>query len=253
MANALSYDKWNVIDGVSSDDDESKGAARPLLAGGKSHAQHQADEAMYEAFKQRFKEHFKGRAPLRQRKLLARFVAMQHRYAEPSNTFRYADIIGIVTQRHEELMEPSCVSLLCDLQKALLKQAQPEGGAPEDAAARAHAQIAMEAINTLEAVQRHQPVTALFEKLCSPSNSPAARALYERYAQLAFAKVALMRSVFGDDETLRDAERDFLGEGPPKAAGGGGAGCESAAVVAVFIALLLALGWGLARLLQGVL
>ena len=145
MANALSYDKWNVIDGVSSDDDESKGAARPLLAGGKSHAQHQADEAMYEAFKQRFKEHFKGRVPLRQRKLLARFVAMQHRYAEPSNTFRYADIIGIVTQRHEELMEPSCVSLLCDLQKALLKQAQPEGGAPEDAAARAHAQIAMEA------------------------------------------------------------------------------------------------------------
>ena len=145
MANALSYDKWNVIDGVSSDDDESKGAARPLLAGGKSHAQHQADEAMYEAFKERFKEHFKGRAPLRQRKLLARFVAMQHRYAEPSNTFRYADIIGIVTQRQEELMEPSCVSLLCDLQKALLKQAQPEGGAPEDAAARAHAQIAMEA------------------------------------------------------------------------------------------------------------
>ena len=62
-----------------------------------------------------------------------------------------------------------------------------------------------------------------------------------------------MRSVFGDDETLRDAERDFLGEGPPKAAGGGGAVCKSAAVVAVFIALLLALGWGLARLLQGVL
>ena len=104
MANALSYDKWNVIDGVSSDDDESKGAARPLLAGGKSHAQHQADEAMYEAFKQRFKEHFKGRAPLRQRKLLARFVAMQHRYAEPSNTFRYADIIGIVTQRRNRFL-----------------------------------------------------------------------------------------------------------------------------------------------------
>lgn len=92
----LSYDKWSRIDGASSEDEAD--AARPLLAGGKSREQHIADEALYEAFRGRFKEHFKGRAPLRQRKLLARFVAMQHRGPEQSNTYRYADIIGIVTQ-----------------------------------------------------------------------------------------------------------------------------------------------------------
>jgi len=49
--------------------------------------------------------------------------------------------------------------------------------------------MVMEAINTLEAVQRHPPVTALYERLCSPSSSPEARKLCERYTQLAFAKV----------------------------------------------------------------
>eukprot|EP00967_Tisochrysis_lutea_P035883 scaffold43084_cov25-Tisochrysis_lutea.AAC.3 len=116
---ALSYDKWSRIEGASSDEGEE---ARPLLGSSKSVAHHQADEQLYEAIKARFKAHFKGFAPLRQRKLLSRFAALQHRGVEPSNTYRYADIIGIVTQRHDELMDKSCVELLCKLHKELLKQ-----------------------------------------------------------------------------------------------------------------------------------
>lgn len=119
---ALSYDKWSHIEGASSDEEEALDAGRPLLASNKGHAQHQADEQLYETFKARFKQHFKGRAPLKQRKLLSRFIAVQHSGPEASNTYRYADIIGIVTQRHDELMDASCVALLCGLHKELLKQ-----------------------------------------------------------------------------------------------------------------------------------
>jgi len=94
---ALSYDKWSHIEGASSDDGDAD-AVRPLLSGQKSRVQLQADEELCETFKALFKQHFKGRAPLRQRKLLARFISLQHSGPEPSNTFRYSDIIAIVTQ-----------------------------------------------------------------------------------------------------------------------------------------------------------
>mmetsp|Transcript_7218 Transcript_7218/g.22308 ORF Transcript_7218/g.22308 Transcript_7218/m.22308 type:complete len:114 (+) Transcript_7218:97-438(+) len=107
----------------------------------------------------------------------------------------------------------------------------------------------MEAINTLEAVQRHPPVTALFERLCSPSSSPEARQLCKRYTELAFAKVALMRSVFGDNQATRDAEQQFLGEGDTDDnARKRGIDLETAAVSMVFTFFLLGIVWLLWRL-----
>lgn len=56
------------------------------------------------------------------------------------------------------------------------------------------------------------------------------------------SQVALMRSVFGDDQTTREAERQFLGE-LSQAGGstGGSSRFETAAVTAVFLLLVLGL------------
>jgi len=51
-----------------------------------------------------------------------------------------------------------------------------------------------------------------------------------------------MREVFGDDETTRAAEQDFLGEGGAKKVKGK-SGVETATVAAVFVLFLAVLGW----------
>ena len=79
-------------------DEDGSGEAQPLLLSGKASAQVEADSELYERYKALFKTHLKGRFPLALRKLLARFIAVQHRGDETSNIYRYSDIIGLITQ-----------------------------------------------------------------------------------------------------------------------------------------------------------
>lgn len=176
MHSPLSYDKWAKLDeGDSDEEGAADGAAAPMLS--KSQQQLEADEKLYEKFRAIFKQHCKGQYPLAARKLLARFIAIQHRGAEPTNTFRYADIMGIVQQRREELMERSSVELLCELHKRMLN-AQPSDAKRTDPSSL-DAEVVLEAINTLEAIHEHQPVSTLFESLCNPTCSDHARRVCE--------------------------------------------------------------------------
>ena len=56
----------------------------------------------------------KEKYPLAQRKLLARFIAVQFRGAEPSNVYRYADMCAMVAQFSEKLLRRSSIDLLCE-------------------------------------------------------------------------------------------------------------------------------------------
>jgi hypothetical protein len=57
-----------------------------------------------------------------------------------------------------------------------------------------------------------------------------------------------MRSVFGDDETTREAERQFLGERSQADGSAGRASrVETAAVTLVFALLVLGMVWALVR------
>ena len=107
MGRPLSYNKWAIIEDAESDDDGQK-EARPLGALGhaKSKEQHEADNILYDKFRGYLKTHFKGKYPLSQRKLLARFIAIQDKVDQSSNIYRYNDIIGLATQ-----VALRCVSL----------------------------------------------------------------------------------------------------------------------------------------------
>ena len=94
----LSYNKW---DNFGEEDEEGPGRsepATPMLASAKKDAQIDADNQMYERFRSYMKTYFKGKYPLAQRKLLARFIAVAHEGAEESNAFRYPDIMGLSSQ-----------------------------------------------------------------------------------------------------------------------------------------------------------
>ena len=94
----LSYNKW---DNFGEEDEEGPGRsepAAPMLASAKKDAQIDADNQMYERFRSYMKTYFKGKYPLAQRKLLARFIAVAHEGAEESNAFRYPDIMGLSSQ-----------------------------------------------------------------------------------------------------------------------------------------------------------
>ena len=93
-------------------------------------------------------------------------------------------------------MERECVNLLCELHKAMLNS---EATVDQSGPAVRDAKVVMEATNTLEALQRHQPATALFESLSQPSKSESARAINEKYCRGEFGKRAMMRHIFGDD------------------------------------------------------
>jgi hypothetical protein len=121
----LSYSRWDSIgDGDSDDEPKQPKPKEPLGALGhaKSKEQHDADGALYDRFRGHLKTHFKGTHSVTQRKLVARFIAVQHKMDQSSNVFRYNDIIGLAAQRQDELMERGCVNLLCELHKAMLNQ-----------------------------------------------------------------------------------------------------------------------------------
>tara|TARA_B100000524_G_scaffold253677_1_gene137079 strand:+ start:1662 stop:2504 length:843 start_codon:yes stop_codon:yes gene_type:complete len=219
MHEPLSYQKWDTLDAAGSDVEgiDADGTKLPLLS--KSPQQLEADEAVYEKYKGVFKQHCKGQYALATRKLLARFIAIQHRGSEPTNTFRYADIMALVQQRREELLARSSVDLLCELHKRILN-ASPTEPQPTDAATQ-DAQVVVEAVNTLEAIQAHQPTSMLFESLCNPTQSEDAKALYTRYANKEFAKTAMMRYLFGDD-SFAEIEREMSRDGESRAKGAKG-------------------------------
>mmetsp|Transcript_52558 Transcript_52558/g.120755 ORF Transcript_52558/g.120755 Transcript_52558/m.120755 type:complete len:148 (-) Transcript_52558:9-452(-) len=118
---ALSYEKWQAVT-VSDDED---GEAKPLLPSRKDPAQVEADGEMYERYKALFKAHLKGKFPLALRKLLARFIAVQHRGTESSNIYRYSEIVGLISQRRAELMhDADALPALCELHKKIVNAAK---------------------------------------------------------------------------------------------------------------------------------
>ena len=94
----LSYNKW---DHFGDDEEDAGGAsepATPMLASTKAEAQIDHDNELYERFRAHLKTYFKGKYPLAQRKLVARFIAVAHEGDEATNAFRYPDIMGLSTQ-----------------------------------------------------------------------------------------------------------------------------------------------------------
>ena len=94
----LSYNKWDDFGEEDEDGPGTSEPATPMLASAKKDAQIDADNQMYERFRNYMKAYFKGKYPLAQRKLLARFIAVAHEGAEESNAFRYPDIMGLSSQ-----------------------------------------------------------------------------------------------------------------------------------------------------------
>ena len=94
----LSYNKWDHFGEEDEDGPATSEPATPMLPSTKKDAQVDADNQMYERFRNYMKTYFKGKYPLAQRKLLARFIAVAHEGAEESNAFRYPDIMGLSSQ-----------------------------------------------------------------------------------------------------------------------------------------------------------
>jgi hypothetical protein len=92
----LNYDKWsNIID---SDDEADSGKVEPLLDSQKVDAQRDADAAVTDRFITYLRKHLKKDYALAQRKLVARFVGVQHRGTQASNIYRYNDICGFAAR-----------------------------------------------------------------------------------------------------------------------------------------------------------
>lgn len=191
----LDYGKWDKLELSDSDDDKPK-KTEPLLRESKTNAHFERDAALTEHFVTVLRKHLgKEKYPLSQRKLLARFIAVQSKGDQPSNVYRYSDITAMVAQYPEKLLRRSSVDLLCDLHKTMLQGAadmSKSNPVVQDA------QIVLEALNVLEAICRHGSAPDLFEQICSPSHSTKAREAAEKYERLEYAKMAMMRSLFGD-------------------------------------------------------
>jgi len=211
----LNYDKWDKLVLEDSDDDATK-KKEPLLMQGKTYANHEADAVMTEQFITVMRKHLgKEKYPLSQRKLLSRFIAVQHRGDEPSNIYRYTDMCAMVAQFSEKLLRRSSIDLLCDLHKEMVKATtSTDKSSPE----LASAQTVLEALNALEAITRHGNAPDFFEQVCNPSHSASAKELYEKYERKEFAKMAMMRSMFGDEQY------DLLEKAAEEGKGGGSGG-----------------------------
>ena len=193
----LNYDKWDKLVLEDSDEDADK-KKEPLLMQGKSYANHEADAALTEHFIKVLRQHLgKEKYPLAQRKLLARFIAVQFRGAEPSNVYRYADMCAMVAQFSEKLLRRSSIDLLCEAHKEMVKATD---GKDKSSPAMRDAETVLEALNALEAITRHGSAPDFFEQVCNPSHSASARQLCEKYERKEFAKMAMMRSMFGDEQ-----------------------------------------------------
>ena len=220
---ALNYGKWDKLVLEDSDDDAPNKQKEPLLMQGKTYANHEADSVMTEEFIKVMRSRLgKEKYPLSQRKLLARFIAVQHRGDEPSNIYRYADMCAMVAQFSDKLLRRSSTDLLCDLHKEMVKATDStDKSSPE----LAGAQTVLEALNALEAITRHGNAPDFFEQVCNPSHSASARDLCEKYERKEFAKMAMMRSMFGDEQydLLEKAAEESKGGG----GGGGGGGSSS--------------------------
>ena len=219
---ALNYGKWDKLVLEDSDDDAPNKQKEPLLMQGKTYANHEADSVMTEDFIKVMRSRLgKEKYPLSQRKLLARFIAVQHRGDEPSNIYRYADMCAMVAQFSDKLLRRSSTDLLCDLHKEMVKATDStDKSSPE----LAGAQTVLEALNALEAITRHGNAPDFFEQVCNPSHSASARDLCEKYERKEFAKMAMMRSMFGDEQydLLEKAAVESKGGGGSGGSGGGG-------------------------------
>ena len=123
--------------------------------------------------------------------LLANFVATHHTHqaqdkARPPNR---QHLLELVAQHPRELPTHHSVDVLVRYHQSLVDARAPH----------AHARLALEALNTLEALRAHPPAHALFEQLCAPSSSDKACRIHAEYVGYAFAKRALLRSALGDD------------------------------------------------------
>merc|ERR1719491_2462151 len=117
---ALNYGKWDKLVLEDSDDDAPKKQKEPLLMQGKTYANHEADSVMTEQFITVMRSHLgKEKYPLSQRKLLARFIAVQHRGDEPSNIYRYADMTA---HHRDELLGHHGIRLVVGISLALHEQ-----------------------------------------------------------------------------------------------------------------------------------
>ena len=220
---ALNYGKWDQLVLEDSDDDDAPNKQKePMLMQGKTYANHEADSVMTEDFIKVMRSRLgKEKYPLSQRKLLARFIAVQHRGDEPSNIYRYADMCAMVAQFSDKLLRRSSTDLLCDLHKEMVKATDStDKSSPE----LASAQTVLEALNALEAITRHGNAPDFFEQVCNPSHSASARDLCEKYERKEFAKMAMMRSMFGDEQydLLEKAAVENKGGGGSGGSGGGG-------------------------------
>ena len=193
----LDYGKWDKLQLSDSDDDKPK-KREPLLRETKTNAHYERDAALTEHFITVLRKHLgKEKYPLSQRKLLARFIAVQSKGDEPSNVYRYSDITAMVAQYPEKLLRRSSIELLCDLHKTMLKSTEDTA---KTNPVMQDAQIVLEALNVLEAIYRHGSAPDLFEQICNPSHSVKAREAAEKYERLEYAKMAMMRSLFGDEQ-----------------------------------------------------
>ena len=123
--------------------------------------------------------------------LLARFVATHHTHQAQANasTKSLQCVLKLVAQHPRELPTRHNVDALVRYHQSLVDARAPH----------AHARLALEALNTLEALRAHPPAHALFEQLCAPSCSEKACRIHAEYVGFAFAKRALLRYALGDD------------------------------------------------------
>ena len=166
-----SYSKWDKI--ADSDDSDDDGSLRKpvdaTLASQKSNAVHEKDRAIARRFESHFERfNFVEKA---HRGLVAHFVAVCDKGAEPNNIHRYVDILECCTRYGTDLLSLANVSALVELNQAMAKAAPKgatlEGGDPLLVDAR----LCTEAVNSLEAMRRVPNPTAFFEAVCTPSRN----------------------------------------------------------------------------------
>ena len=207
---ALSYSKWDMID--DSDDEivpgkyeEGNKKVEPLLGSQKSHAHHEKDDMITQRFMRHFKEFLPAPADSSKAPMLARFIAICDKGDAPVNIYRYNDIIGFCARYGDELLGLSTINLLCELHQRMINGAKSVKAGEPPADLRA----LLDAINALEACRRYPNAAHFFEAVCTPSKSAEARKAAEVYAAQEFAKRAVMRHIFKNDDVDAAAELDL--------------------------------------------
>lgn len=110
-----------------------------------------------------------------------------------------------MSQYKKELINRTIVDALCELHRQILDSTKSTDRSDP---LMADVRKLMDAINTLEALCRHDNAASFFEQVCSPSRDEKARKMTETYQKGDFAKRAMLRYMFKDSDFAADDEFD---------------------------------------------